>query len=207
MEHLGSKELSGVKELRYRGHGWPGLMTVVNTKSNGEVNSASVSYAKGWGEILQKKRQWRCHVCADHTGELADISVGDPWYRSIEPGEVGSSLLVVRTKRGQRILQEAIKKGYVVVERRSLSTLQGSQENLLRARGSIWGRLWALKLMGVAYPRYPGLKLFSIWLRHLGWREKLQCFYGTALRVFKKKLYQAECWEHFSINADTNKRL
>jgi len=206
MEHLGSKDTINVKELRYRGHGWPGLMTVVSANPSGEVNSSSVSYATGWGDILQKKRQWRCHVCADHTGELADISVGDPWYRSIAPGEAGSSLLVVRTRRGQRILREAIKKGYVIVERRPLSTLPGSQDNLLRTRGSIWGRLLTLRMMGVAYPRYTGLRLFHMWHKHLGWREKTQSFYGTALRVIKKRLYGAESWKSLDTVIRVHKR-
>jgi coenzyme F420 hydrogenase subunit beta len=197
MRHVGSEDPSSVRELRYRGQGWPGNMTVVASKSGGETHQASVSYETGWGEILQKKRQWRCHVCVDHTGELADLSVGDPWYRAVSDNDPGKSLLVVRTRRGQRILREAIEAGHVVVERRSSSILPASQKNLLRTRGSLWGRLAMLRMMGAPYPRYTGLRLFGVWRKRLSPREKAQSFYGTALRVFRKGLYTSERWKLF----------
>lgn len=194
MRHLGASDPGRVQELRYRGRGWPGRMAVVASKPDGQTHSASVSYDEGWGDILQKKRQWRCHVCADHTGELADLSVGDPWYRPAAPGDPGRSLLVVRTERGRRILREAMAAGYVVTERRAPSTLPRSQPNLLRARGSIWGRLLTLRLAGAAYPRYPGLRLFRVWRFRLSWREKAQSIYGTALRIIRKRLISDERW-------------
>ena len=208
MSHLGSTDATDaneLKELRYRGHGWPGEMTVVPNNPEDQKNYASISYAAGWGDILQKKRQWRCHMCADHTGELADISIGDPWYRAIASGEKGSSLVVVRTRRGQRILREAIANGFVSAEKRPLSTLPDSQENLLRVRGAIWGRtitLWALR---VPFPRYNGLKLFPVWVKQLSLREKLQSFYGTTLRVVRKRLYRPERWTYFSVRAGVDK--
>lgn len=194
MRHLGASEPARVRELRYRGRGWPGRMAVVAAESDGGTHNASVSYEVGWGDILQKKRQWRCHVCADHTGELADLSVGDPWYRATAPDDPGKSLLVVRTERGRRILRAAIAAGYVHVEQRASSTLPRSQPNLLRTRGSMWGRLLTLRLFGAASPRYPGLRLFRVWRARLSWREKAQSFYGTALRVVRKRLVAAERW-------------
>lgn len=198
MRHLGAADPGKVRELRYRGHGWPGRMTVVESGPNGRTREASISYDEGWGNILQKKRQWRCHVCADHTGELADLSVGDPWYRATTPNDPGKSLLIVRTERGRRILREAIVAGYVAVERRAPSILPRSQPNLIRARGSMWGRLLTLRLIGAAYPRYPGLRLFRVWRTGLNSREKAQSFYGTALRVIRRRLLVAERWQPFS---------
>lgn len=198
MKHLGANNPDKVRELHYRGRGWPGQMTVVASKPGGGTHHASESYEVGWGDILQKKRQWRCHVCADHTGELADLSVGDPWYRSPAPGDTGKSLLVVRTDRGRRILREAIAAGYVTVEPRTMSTLPRSQPNLLRTRGAMWGRLLTLRLAGASYPRYPGLRLFRVWRYRLNWREKAQSFYGTAARVFRKRLAFAEHWRAFT---------
>jgi len=202
MRHLGADDADDVRELRYRGRGWPGRMTLVASKPGGRTHRASVSYDEGWGEILQKKRQWRCHVCADHTGELADLSVGDPWYRAATPGDPGKSLLVVRTERGRRFLREAMAAGYVSVERRDPSTLPLSQPNLLRVRGSMWGRLLTLRLAGAAYPRYPGMRLFRVWRSRLSWREKAQSFYGTALRILRRRLVADERWRPFAAPAE-----
>ena len=198
MRHLGSADPSRVRELRYRGQGWPGNMTVVADGDDGGMHSASVSYATGWGDILQKKRQWRCHVCVDHTGELADLSVGDPWYRPVADKDPGKSLLLVRTPRGRRILQAAIEAGYVVVERRASSVLPASQKNLLATRGALWGRLATLRLLGMPHPRYTGVRLAGIWFRRLGMRQKAQSFYGTAIRVLRRRLYTGERWERFT---------
>ena len=66
---------------------------------DGAEHAAAFTYAQSWGDVLQRHRQWRCIVCLDHTGEFADVSVGDPWYREIPEDEPGRSLVVVRTER------------------------------------------------------------------------------------------------------------
>lgn len=194
MRALGAKDSDRIDDLRYRGHGWPGNMQVTVSGPDGEQRSGAMSYSRGWGEVLQKKRQWRCHVCADHTGELADLSVGDPWYRVPESDEPGKSLLVVRSERGRRVLRAAMAAGYVVVERRKSAALSGSQPNLLRVRGSVWGRTLTLRLMGAAYPVYSNLNLLGVWRKRLNWREKAQSFYGTVRRVLQKRLTVSEIW-------------
>ncbi len=194
MRRLGAADPSKVRELRYRGCGWPGRMTVVEDGGPKAPRSASVSYDEGWGEILQKKRQWRCHVCADHTGELGDLSVGDPWYRAVEPGDPGQSLLVVRTERGRRLVRQALAAGYVVLHERAPAVLPASQPNLLRTRGAMWGRAVASRVLRASAPRYPGLPLLRLWLTRLSWRERAQSLYGTARRVFGKRLRAREQW-------------
>ncbi len=52
---------------------------------------------------------WR--LCPDATGELADISCGDPWYRDVGPDDPGRSLVLVRTEAGRWALHEAMKTG------------------------------------------------------------------------------------------------
>ena len=59
-----------------------------------------MSYMESWG-FLQRYRPYRCYLCPDGTGELADLSCGDPWYREILEDEPGHSLVVVRTERGK----------------------------------------------------------------------------------------------------------
>ena len=196
MQRLGVADPASVGEVRYRGLGWPGSMFV---RQHGCSKPAgSLSYEEGWGDILQKKRQWRCHVCADHTGELADISVGDPWYRPVREGEPGHSLLVVRSERGRRLVRDALRAGYVKLDRRPLTVLAQSQPNLLRTRGAVWARLLTSRLLGVASPRYPGMNLFRAWRRHLNWKQKAQSLYGTAKRIYRKRLWYPEKHEELA---------
>jgi len=183
----GVDDLARLKDLRYRGNGWPGVWVVRYLNHQGKEESRQMSYAESWG-FLEKYRQWRCYICPDHTGEFADIAVGDPWYREVQAGEPGKSLIVARTKHGLKILKAAQAAGYVVLESDSASLLPRSQPNLLSGRGSVWGRLLTLRLFGVAAPRYRGFQLFRTWFDHLVFRQKIQSIVGTGRRIFTKKL-------------------
>jgi len=193
MRDLGVGADDEVLEVRYRGRGWPGNMEVrYREAATGHTRTAATSYADGWGRILQKHKQWRCQLCADHLGEHADLSIGDPWYRPLDDGEAGQSLIVVRTERGRRLLLEAVRAGVVVVVQRSLATLAASQPNLERTRGAVFGRRLAARLAGAAAPVFPGAKLYRVWWRALPPRAKLQSLAGTLKRVLSKGLLRAE---------------
>jgi coenzyme F420 hydrogenase subunit beta len=193
MRHLGVAEDDELLEVSYRGRGWPGNMAVrFRDATDGTVRSASTSYAEGWGDILQKHKQWRCQLCADHLGEHADLSVGDPWYRPIEADEPGQSLIVVRNERGRRILREAMRAGVLALEPRSLEILAASQPNLEQTRGAVFGRCIAARAAGATAPRYPGAQLHRVWWRALTPLAKLQSLAGTLKRVLKKRLLRPE---------------
>ena len=187
LKEMGVSDPMSVKELRYRGKGWPGMAEAVWVDSSGEKRSAQMTYADSWGK-LQKYRQWRCYVCADHTGELADIAVGDPWYRPQDSSDPGKSLILARTNRGRQIIKDAIEKGYLVAEPVEAWTLPASQNHLLMTRGMIWARMLVCKLLGASAPRFIGFPMFRFWLSELTFRQKIQSVLGTAKRVFKKKL-------------------
>ncbi len=194
-EAMGVEDPASIRKLRYRGNGWPG-MAAVEYEQGGEERSAERTYEESWGQ-LQSHRQWRCYVCADHTGELADLSVGDPWYRPREEGEAGRSLVLVRTERGRKLLQQAIRSGHLELERVEPEILPASQPNLIHARGANWGRLLTCRLLGAAAPRYEGFPAFRFWLRALSLREKLSSLLGTAKRVFRKGLRERITVERF----------
>ncbi|MGH7495318.1 MAG: Coenzyme F420 hydrogenase/dehydrogenase, beta subunit C-terminal domain [bacterium] len=175
-----------VAEIRYRGNGWPGRYTV---RQKGEEHPAQhMSYQSAWG-FLQKYRPYRCHLCPDGTGEFADLSCGDPWYREIEEDEPGYSLLVVRTERGRKILHAARDAGYVVLARAENKKLEQAQKNLLGKRSAIWGRLIAMQAFGIPVPRLRGFSLFRNWC-NLSITAKLRSIFGTAKRVIMREYYK-----------------
>ena len=174
-----------VERLDYRGEGWPGEFRL-RTRS-GETRS--LSYAESWGS-LTKRRQWRCMICPDHTGEFADLSVGDPWYRRTE-GQDGRSLVVVRTERGRAALLAALADGAIAGYELSLDKLPASQPSLETTRGSLWGRLITLRLAGAGVPTYRRLPTFRLW-RKLDVRQKLSSFAGTMRRIKVRGLRRPE---------------
>ena len=104
IRQMGIADLSSVVSLRYRGHGWPGMATA-QYKVNGQVKSAELTYEQSWGDILQKYRQWRCHICPDHVGEYADIAVADAWHRPVSEHQPGRSVIIARTQHGVDFFQ------------------------------------------------------------------------------------------------------
>lgn len=190
LARLGVNDPEQVQSLRYRGAGWPGTMAAV-LKSGEET--PGISYAEGWGDILQKHRQWRCHVCADHTGEHADLSIGDPWDRpSNDLNEAGRSLILVRSERGRRFLQAAIAAGILIAERRTNDAVALAQPNLSRTRRILFGRIAGLRLLGLAAPAYPGFALGRLWLKHISLRDKAASIIGTMQRALRKRLHLRE---------------
>ncbi len=175
-----------VKSLRYRGNGWPGMFSVL---VNGQSKPAfEMTYAESWG-FVQAYRPFSTHLCPDGSGEDADISCGDPWYREVRPGEPGSSLVVVRTETGRQLLQRAIAAGYVTLQRAETWKLMRSQANLVSKRGAIGGRIAMLALLGLPRPKLKGFSLFSNWLK-LSFGEKLRSTFGTIRRAFSRGYFK-----------------
>lgn len=174
--------------LRYRGMGWPGRARAVAVGDAPEQDR-SLSYEQSWGEVLQRHQQWRCRLCADHTGEFADIAVGDPWHRPTgrDPGQ---SLVLARTPLGAEIVAEGIREGVLVLERATPDVLVASQPNLARARAAVWGRTWTLRLVGQPAPKYRGMPMAGAWWRHLTLREKVGSTLGTVRRVVRRRLWR-----------------
>ncbi len=124
----------------------------------------------------------RCRLCPDGTGEFADLSCGDPWYRQIEPDEPGRSLVLVRTATGQELLHRAIELDYVKLTKVEPRILPLSQKSLLQKRRNVWGRVLTMRLMQIPAPKYVGFSLFRNWLR-LPAVEKLRSLGGTLKRI------------------------
>ncbi|WP_432472310.1 Coenzyme F420 hydrogenase/dehydrogenase, beta subunit C-terminal domain [Amphritea sp. HPY] len=180
-------EPTNIHSLKYRGEGWPGVWRV-NANIDDVSTQSESSYAESWS-VLQKSRQWRCYICPDHSGEFADISVGDPWYREVKDGEPGSSLIVVRSEKGRKYLNDAVSAGFITLIKADSSLIEKSQPNLIAARGGLWGRLLMLKLSGAPRPSYNNFKFFKYWIP-LSFSLKKSSIFGTIKRIFVKKMHK-----------------
>jgi coenzyme F420 hydrogenase subunit beta len=175
-----------IAEIRYRGRGWPGTFTV---RFRDEYDPGkSISYRKSWG-FLQAYRPFCCNLCPDSTSEFADISCGDPWYRALQEEEVGSSLLLVRSEKGRSILQAAREAGYVQLDKIEANKVEKSQENLIRKRRSIWGRLLAIEAFGLPVTEMHGFYLFQNW-KDADLEDKVRSILGTFKRIIRRRYYK-----------------
>ena len=187
LRKLGVRDADSVTSIRFRGNGWPGRFTVQWTGVDGLAQEASLTYEESWG-FLQAYRQWRCYICPDHSGEFADIAVGDPWHRNRETCEIGNSLVVARTDLGTRVLEQAKGAGYIHIDRSDPDLLPASQPNLIEGRGALWGRLLMMRLSGIPTPLYSGFFTFRYWIYNLSARDKLRSTLGTLRRIWRKGL-------------------
>ncbi len=189
LERMGIRDPATVCDLRYRGNGWPGHAAATVKTPDGE-DEHRLTYDESWGDVLQRHRQWRCYVCADHTGEFADIAVGDPWYREPSANELGRSLIVIRTERGRQLFAEAVNSGAITAFPVPWDRLPASQPGLRKVRGAVWGRITVSRLLGIATPVYRGLPTFRSWKRELSTWEKLQSTLGLLRRVRRRGLWK-----------------
>jgi coenzyme F420 hydrogenase subunit beta len=187
LKSMGVDDPSQVESIRYRGMGWPGKATVRFRTPDG-VATRELTYQDSWGAILEKHRPWRCRVCVDHTGEFADVAVGDPWYRPIPDGEPGRSLVLARTERGRKIILQAIEAGYLVLQPAAPSVLRASQTAFPATRGKVWGRIWTSRLLGMPAPRFGNMPMFRFWCSELSIADKIRSIIGTARRIWGRGL-------------------
>lgn len=175
-----------LQNMRFRGRGWPGWFST--TTQDDSTLKEHQTYQESWA-FLQSFRPYATHLQPDGSGEDADISCGDPWYKEVQPGEPGSSLIVVRTELGRKIIQGAIKAGYLNLTPAEPWKLVKSQENLTGKRSTIWGRRLAFRAFGLPVTRLKGLPLFRLWL-NLPVSDKIKSVFGTMRRIAARKYYQ-----------------
>jgi len=183
LEKLGL-DPAAVADLRYRGRGWPGHFAPVMA---GESEPRQkMTYRDSWA-FLQSHRPWSVQMWPDGSGELADISCGDPWYEKPDGKNPGFSLVVARTERGREIIEGAMAAGYLTLTPAEHWKLSKSQAGLLEKKGSVWGRRLAMRGLGLPVTRFPGLDLGHCW-RQLSLNSKLRSTAGTARRILSRRL-------------------
>lgn len=182
---------SAVSDLRYRGCGWPGHFAPIR---DGEIEPCKkVTYRESWA-FLQAYRPWSVQLWPDGTGEVADISCGDPWYDEPDGENVGFSLVVARTQRGREIVEGAMRDGYLDLVPAEHWKLEKSQSGLLEKKGAIWGRRLAMKLFGLPVTRFDGLELRHCW-KLLSLKERLRAVLGTVRRILRRRIYRRDSFQ------------
>lgn len=176
-----------VSTFRYRGNGWPGK--AVATTHSGQTGE--MSYAESWGDFLSKEVQFRCKICPDAVGGVADIACADAWYGG-ETGYPtfeeldGRSLIVTRSEIGQEFLLAAEAAGALSMtpmELREVDLMQPSQASRKRL---VRARLAALTATLQPQPNVVGLMVAEA-SRSASKREQLKNFLGTIRRIVVRR--------------------
>ena len=175
-------ELTG---LTYRGDGWPGEFRVRDRSGR----EASLSYEESWGALAKRQRQLRCQLCPDGLGEFADVTSGDAWHRRDE-GTDGISVILARTDLGRRVVQDAVRAGYLTATRSDVHAVVRGQ-GLVRRRRLVAARIAGLRLAGRPVPRFRGFHLLAA-ARQEGPVAQAKEVAGTLKRVWTRGYVRPE---------------
>jgi coenzyme F420 hydrogenase subunit beta len=172
-----------VEVFRYRGEGWPGPLRV-QTKDG---TSHDMTYQGAWlDRPWSYDMQFRCKICPDAVGEVADVSVPDGWILSngkpVYDDAPGTNLAVVRTERGRQLVSRAVAAGYLELAPVSMTELAQMHRNHPDRKVGGPAQAFALRLTGSPAPKVTGYRPWDS-LREAGTRITWQQFRGTLRRI------------------------
>lgn len=176
-------EESEVVDFRYRGDGWPGYATAETR----DGQTARMSYESSWGNILSKHVQFRCKICPDGSGGLADIVCGDAWesdargYPSFVEKD-GQSLVLGRTLRGEKLIVEALAAQAIAAESLDVSRIEEMQPSQARRKRLVLSRLAAMAVCLRMVPKFRNLNLLQA-AKTGGVLQNLKNFLGLVRRL------------------------
>ena len=146
-----------IQKLEYRSGKWPGGIAVkLKDDTSKKLHKGHIKDAFNILHRLYYPK--RCLYCIDGSNELADISIADPWMkdkRGNYPYTQGSSLVIVRTDLGRKILDMAQKDGALFLE--DISSDSFLDLNLLmmkKKRKMAFVRVEKLKNKKMLFPNY-----------------------------------------------------
>ena len=174
-----------VDRFRYRGQGWPGTARA-DTRDG---RSGEMSYADSWGGHLSKEVQFRCKICPDAVGGVADVAVADAWYGG-ESGyptfeeQDGRSLLITRTAAGSALVTAARKRGDLATEPLAIEEIDLMQPSQARRKRLVLARLAACAATVQPRPDVRGLCV-STAARKAPVGEQARNFAGTLRRILR----------------------
>ena len=169
--------------FRYRGDGWPG--SAVATLRDG--HAVSMGYEESWGQHLSRDIQFRCKICPDAVGGVADIACADAWYGDARgypsfDERDGRSLIIARTPAGDQLLDAAIAAGAVEVSPLDVAEIEHMQPSQVFRKRLIRARVAALAVTLQPRPRMQGTQVQEA-ARAASVIDTLRNFLGSIRRI------------------------
>ncbi|OOQ57097.1 Coenzyme F420 hydrogenase/dehydrogenase, beta subunit C-terminal domain [Mucilaginibacter pedocola] len=173
-----------VKDLVYRGNGWPGYFSFIDKTQK----KFQMTYNDSWGKRLGRHVHLRCKLCPDGIGLQADIAIGDAWetadgYPDFTERE-GNSLIIARTTAATDILTQLESTGSAVYNDLKEQTIAVMQPFQFRRRQKVGVRTMAFTLVKRRRLNYQNLGLL-VNTRKLPLRTIAGEFWGMFKRLIK----------------------
>jgi coenzyme F420 hydrogenase subunit beta len=171
--------------FRFRGDGWPGPLRT-RTADGREFD---VSYDTAWYDPdvpWEYDMQFRCKICPDAVGEVADVSCPDGWVlRDGEPIHAeaqGRNIILARTATGRDLVERARAAGYVETEACTVAELEATERDHLPRKLSAHARAAGVRLAGRPSLRIRGYRSLAA-ARRAGAGHTLSAVWGGFRRA------------------------
>ncbi len=171
-----------VKNVVYRGNGWPGNFSF-NDNSGEEFQ---MSYNESWGNNLNRYLNFRCKICPDGIGLQADIVVGDAWetndgYPDFTERD-GQSIILARTEEGSNILKNMKDEKQLSTQKLDLDIIAKMQPYQYYRRTRVASRIFAVHLLKSVRLNFKNTRIY-LNLLHSSIISILREFLGTVRRL------------------------
>lgn len=176
-----------VTDFYYRGKGWPGKTTLIQGRS---INS--MDYSESWGNLLGPTIQSRCKLCADGTGEVADIVSADVWkcdsrgYPIFTESD-GQGLVLARTDLGRKLVEQMISGDLITVFPYNINDLSNVQITQFERKSTILARVLAKMIGDTTFIKLPRQRVFKVFF-NVSIYKQVRVFAGSLMRVIKGKM-------------------
>ncbi len=173
--------------FRYRGNGWPGMARA----ETADGRAAEMSYAESWGAHLSGEVQFRCKVCPDAVGGVADIACADAWYGDADgypsfEEQDGRSLVISRTQAGDGLVNDAVAAGALAAEPLGVEEIDLMQPAQARRKRLVAARTASCRVLLQPVPKMRGLDVGKA-ARTARVAEQLRNFLGTLRRILRNR--------------------
>ena len=177
-----------VVSVRYRGNGWPGFSSVMDS----DQKEYRMNYEESWGAILGRDLYPGCRFCHDGIGEAADIACGDAWYLNEDDSVCfeerdGRNVIFARTKCGDDLLTEAVQNGYIQTQPFDIEELKKMQPYQYIRKAQLRYKLLAMRTMGKKVPPVSVSHLKQ-YRKLIPVKARMRIYVGTAKRILQKKI-------------------
>ena len=138
--------------FRFRGGGQPGsLQFIEKTGKKAETQYPLYVGLNGYSKM------YRCHVCPDATGELADISCGDAWIPRFERDSKPWSMVICRSKNSTDLIAKMLRNDKIEQQTVSIEEIKLSQRyNLASKKKRQKARMQLYNKVGYITPNFDG---------------------------------------------------
>lgn len=167
--------------LRYRGDGWPGYFTV----GYSDGTTCRMTYNESWGKILGRDLGFRCKICPDGIGLLADIALGDSWntsngYPDFTEAD-GKNFCFIRNQKGLELFREAEREGYIITSTLDIKNVKYMQRYQYERRHYVGWRIATIQLLSGGILNFDGLGFYITALK-VNYYKAFKDLLGTILR-------------------------